>query len=146
MRVHQRDGEVIVDAAGWLGASGSGWFGVAPQRLVDTRAGTASHPTIKGRLVPRRPLTVALGTNPGVPPASTAAVVNLTVVHPSAPGYLTAYPGPCTATPPLVSNVNYVANDVRPNLAAVRIGPGSQICLVSLAALDVVIDLQGWFG
>ena len=47
--------EVILDATGWLGGSGSGFFGVAAQRLVDTRPGEgAMHLSIKGRVQPGR--------------------------------------------------------------------------------------------
>ena len=63
-------------------------------------------------------------------------------VRPS-PGYLTAYP--CGTTPPLASNVNYAAGEVRPNLVAVRIGTNDSVCLISQQAVDVVVDLGGWF-
>ena len=46
--------EVIVDATGWLGGSGSGFFGVAPQRLVDTRPGEGAAPVDQGKGAARR--------------------------------------------------------------------------------------------
>jgi hypothetical protein len=136
--------QIVVDAAGWLAGSGAGMFGVTPQRLVDTRAGSpALHNTVKGRLTPFVPFVVPAGTSSGIPADATAAVLEVVAIGSTQPGYLTAYP--CGSTPPLASNVNYAAGEVRPNLVAVRIGADDSVCLISQQAVDVVVDLGGWF-
>ena len=136
--------EVIVDATGWLGGSGSGFFGVAPQRLVDTRPGEgAAHMSIKGRVQPGAPLVVPVGTSSGVPGSANAVALNVTAVSPSAAGFLTAHP--CDAPAP-TSTVNYVAGDIRPNMVLVRSDANDRVCLSTLQPTDVVVDLLGWFA
>jgi hypothetical protein len=136
--------QIVVDAAGWLAGNGTGMFGVTPQRLIDTRPGSpALHNAVKGRLAPFVPFVVPAGTSSGIPADATAAVLEVVAVGPTSPGYLTVYP--CGTTPPLASNVNYAAGDVRPNLVAVRIGTNDSVCLISQQAVDVVVDLNGWF-
>ena len=136
--------QIVVDAAGWLAGSGTGMFGVTPQRLIDTRPGSpALHNVVKGRLAPFVPFVVPAGTSSGIPADATAAVLEVVAIGPTSPGYLTAYP--CGTTPPLASNVNYAAGEVRPNLVAVRIGTNDSVCLISQQAVDVVVDLGGWF-
>ena len=114
-----------MDVAGWLGPTGTGFKGITPQRLVDTRGGHRVHP-ILGR-TGAGPLVVPMGTSPGVPADASGAVLNVTVVGPAAPGFLTVYP--CSSPLPNASNVNFGAGDVRPNLVAVRIGPADNVCI-----------------
>jgi hypothetical protein len=136
--------EVIVDATGWLGPTGSGFFGVAPQRLIDTRPGEpALHGTIKTRLQPGTPLVVPVGPSSGIPASSNAVALNVTVVGPSEAGFLAAHP--CDAPVP-TSNVNYVAGDIRPNLVMVRSDAADRVCLSTMRPTDVVVDLLGYFA
>ena len=132
----------IVDVAGWLGPTGTGFKGITPQRLVDTRGGAAVHP-ILGR-TGAGPLVVPMGTSSGVPANASGAVLNVTVVGPSSPGFLTVYP--CSSPLPNASNVNFGAGDVRPNLVAVRIGAADNVCIQATAPADILVDLAGWFG
>ena len=138
--------QIVVDAAGWLAGNGNGLFGVTPQRLIDTRPGSPAAPQrCEGPARSFVPFVVPAGTSSGIPARShaTAAVLEVVAVGPTSPGYLTAYP--CGTTPPLASNVNYAAGDIRPNLVAVRIGTNDSVCLISQQAVDVVVDLDGWF-
>jgi hypothetical protein len=136
--------EVIVDATGWLGPTGDGFFGVAPQRLIDTRPGEAAlHSTIKTRVQPGTPLVVPAGPSSGIPAAANGVVLNVTVVGPSEAGFLAAHP--CDAPVP-TSNVNYVAGDIRPNLVMVRSDAADRVCLSTMRPTDVVVDLLGWFA
>ncbi len=134
--------KVIVDATAWNGSTGGGVVPVTPQRLVDTRPGAAAiHAALKGR-IQTAPLEVPAGASSGVPPAATAVVVNVTVVGPVGPGWLTAFP--CGVAAANTSSVNYAAFDVRPNQVAIRIGAGEKVCLSSSALTDVIVDLAGW--
>jgi hypothetical protein len=65
---------------------------------------------------------------------------NITVVDPSAAGFVTVWP--CNERP-LASTGNYRAGVVRPNAAAVAVSPDGDLCLFTLASTDVVIDLTG---
>ena len=75
-----------------------------------------------------------------------AAAINFVVVTPNAAGYITAFP--YLATQPLASTVNYVAGDVRSNLAIVKIdqGPSTpEMSVYSFAQTHLVADVVGYF-
>lgn len=79
----------------------------------------------------------------GVPADAAAAVLSVTVTGPRRPGWLVAFP--CGAPRPFASNVNYVAGQDVPNLVVSGIGSGGRVCLFANQALDLVVDVQGWF-
>jgi len=70
--------------------------------------------------------------------------LNVIAVDPAAPGFLTAYP--CDRGRPTTSNVNYVTEPVVSNLVVVPTDTAGEICIYSLAAVDVVVDLAGTFA
>jgi hypothetical protein len=72
-----------------------------------------------------------------------AAVINVTAVHPTAAGYVTAYP--CDRSRPETSNLNYLAGDVVANLVVARPDADGKVCLFSFATTDLVVDLAGGF-
>ena len=69
--------------------------------------------------------------------------LNLTVVDPSAPGFITAYP--CDGPRPVASNVNYVAGQVVANGVIAPVSASGKVCLYSSVATDIIVDLAGWF-
>ena len=82
----------IVDVAGWLGPTGTGFKGDQPRSGSSTPAAARPpHPEIIGR-TGAGPLAVPMGPSSGVPANATGVVLNVTVVGPSAAGYLMAYP------------------------------------------------------
>lgn len=75
-----------------------------------------------------------------------AAVINFTVVTPSAAGYITAFP--YLATQPLAATVNYTAGDIRGNLAIVKLDQGASLAELSVytfAQTHLVGDIVGYF-
>ena len=134
---------VLVDVAGSFGSSGTSDFvALDPVRAVDTRlaigrpdtakvaAGTAIEIPLKGRL--------------GVPGDATAVVINVTAAEADGVGFLTVYP--CSATPPVVSNVNYIANRAVPNLATVRLSSAGSVCVYSERNAHVIVDVFGAYA
>ena len=114
----------------------SGFVGTDPRRLLDSRTG---RPLGAGRAI-----ELQVAGRAGVPASASAAVLNVTAVDPCAAGFLTVFP--CgSAAPPLASNVDYAAGDVRPSLTVARLGPGGRACIYSMVQTDVVVDLMGWF-
>ncbi len=109
--------------------------GLAPTRIVDTRSDAP------GRLAARATLTVDFGRS--IPDDATAVAVNLTAVNPSAAGFLTAYP--CDRPVPNASSVNHAARATRAAAAVVPLSSDDTICIVTDAASDVIVDLQGAF-
>ena len=86
---------------------------------------------------------VELDLSGKVPAGTTAVSINLTAVTPAAGGFLAAYP--CGGAPPVTSNVNFLAGQIRPNHVVVGLGAGSRLCVLSSAVTDVIVDLQGAF-
>ncbi|HYU33166.1 MAG TPA: glycoside hydrolase family 44 protein [Thermoanaerobaculia bacterium] len=116
----------------------------APCRLIDTRT---SDPTNGGpKLTAGVERLFAATGRCGLPAAARALAVNVTVVGPTAGGYLTGYPG--GSAPPITSLVNFRAGQARSNnavLSLARNGAGTLALRASFADLDVVVDVTGWF-
>jgi hypothetical protein len=141
------DVHLIVDVAGWFGTggahtNGSGFTGVTPSRLLDSRnaIGGPKRPFAAGET---RLLKVA-GVG-GVPSNAASVVVNITAANTTGWGYTTAFPAGSAV--PTASNLNYRAGDVRANLAVVRIGDNGSIGLhAAESATDLIVDVLGSFG
>jgi len=134
--------DVVIDVSGWY-SDGSGPGGAlftsapSPTRVMDTRHGTGAVPG--GSSLP-----LQLGGVAGIPADAKAVVVNLTATDTSSFGYVTAYPA--GVTPPVASDLNFVAHDTVPNLVVVTLGPGGVAnFLNSNGTADMVIDVEGWF-
>lgn len=141
--------DVIADVVGYFDSDRSTEHGryvtQTPERLVDTRIGLGG--TYGG---------LPDGVQWTTPYAITAAVVNVTVVEPPAPGFLTLYP--TKGRVPLASNVNFVAGQVVANAAVAvygsipapsplgAIGTFGAVFAYSSVATDVVVDEFGWFS
>jgi hypothetical protein len=80
----------------------------------------------------------------GVPIDAGAVMLNVTAVSPGAPGFLTVFP--CANTMPLASSVNYGPSDVVANAVLAKIGAGGKVCIYSLAAIDIVVDVTGYIA
>ena len=139
--------ELVVDVAGWF--EGDAFVGATPQRSVDTRDGTGGQ---LGQLVENAPLTIKVtniaaktagGADTLVPMTTSAVALNVTVVNPAAAGFVTVYP--CDVPRPLASNVNFVAGQVVANGVVAPAGSNGEVCVYSLSATDIVVDLAGWF-
>lgn len=132
------DTDVIVDELGRLDAeSGYGWHLTDSRRVLDTRQCTGT--TCGGGTGPARAgevVRVDLGTD------SPAAVVALTVVRPTARGFVSA--GRCseiTGGTPSTSNLNHLAGQTVTNLALVGLDAG-ELCVYTDATSHLVIDVQ----
>jgi hypothetical protein len=106
------------------------------ERLADTREVTMS--TNGNRLGGGGVLHVA------VPAQATAVTLNVTVTEPTAAGFVTVYP--CTATPPFVSNVNFVSGQTVAEAVTVAVSTSSEVCVFASVPMHVVVDLSVSFG
>lgn len=126
---------VIVDVQGeWTSAAPEGFTAVAPHRLVDTRSSGQ-------RLAPGGRIEIPVAGRAGVPAGASAAFVALTSDRSSAAGYLTAWS--CDGPAPVVSNVNHGAGVPSTNAAMVRLSSSGTLCVSSLVASDVIVDVFG---
>jgi acetyl esterase/lipase len=123
-----------------------GYYTVTPCRLLDTRgpAGPAGGPALAAGAA--RQLTA--GGSCGVPAEATAVAANVTLVAPSADGFLTAYPAGGQRPP--TSTVNAARGQTRANGAIVPLAgmPPALTVFYGGAAgaqADVVVDVVGYF-
>jgi len=126
---------------------------VNPCRIIDTRlAGGA----IAANSVRHFDVTAVSGyasqggdsgnCNTGNAGSFAAAVINFTVVTPTAAGYITAFP--YLATQPLAATVNYTTGDIRGNLATIQLDQGasaSEMSVYTFAQTHLVADIVGYF-
>ncbi len=135
--------DVIVDVNGWFG---SGFVGVTPRRLVDSRVGEpqGAVSVVKqqygGAVVLQVPV---LGVG-GVPGSGVGAVaLNVTVTGSSGAGFASVFP--CGGAVPGVSSVNFGAGQTVANAVVAPVGSGT-VCVYSNVMTDVIVDVSGWFA
>ena len=85
---------------------------------------------------------VQVGGEGGVPSDASMVLFNATAVNTGGPGFLTVFP--CGEAVPPTSTLNFTAKAIVPNFVLARIGTAGQVCLYSMAATDVVIDVAGY--
>lgn len=131
------DADLVVDVVGWFR---SGFVGVTPGRVMDTREGLGGLVLEPGA---SRKLQVA--GLAGVPTSgATAVALNVTVVEPTSAGYVTVWPG---AERPTASNLNFVAGQTVANAVLVGLGSdGSVMLFNSSGNTHLVVDVAGWFS
>ncbi|KGN37643.1 hypothetical protein [Knoellia subterranea] len=115
-----------------------------PARLLDTRTGIgAAAVKIPARGTLRLQVTGRGGV--GATGTVSAAVLNVTVVAPSASGYITAYPD--GAGRPNASNVNFGSNQTIANLGAVRVGTNGRVAFYngSEGSIHLLVDVSGYY-
>jgi len=142
-----QDIDAVVDVAGFF-SSVDGFFPLtAPGRLTDTRAGSGTIDGADagvGRLEGGVTHEVFVAGRAGVPTGATSAVLNVTAVDASAPGFVTVWP--CGVDRPLASNVNYETGETSPNGVIAKIGADGKVCIYASQAIDAVVDVAGYFG
>ena len=136
-----------------LGAGGE-YHAVAPQRIYDSRPGTAVNEAAPGPKAanPAQPTfdiaVLGLGGVPNRADDVLAVVVNITVTEPTAGGWLNAYGAGSPAG--IASIVNFSTGQTVPNLSIVRPNDGRlAIKLFTQSAsgsAHVVVDVFGWFS
>jgi hypothetical protein len=138
--------DLALDVSGWLPATGT-LATTTPARFLDTRSGP-EHPTVDGAFAGIGPIgagqvaEVMIAGRNGIPSDAIAALVNVAVVLPDGPGFLTLYP---CGDRPTTSSVNHTgAGTVRANNAVVKLSPTGTVCVFSLAGTDVILDVAGW--
>jgi hypothetical protein len=134
---------VIVDVAGTF--PGDRFVPLpAPARVLDTRSADSTVDgrfAGKGRRAEETTLQLDIGGRAGVPIDAAAAVVNITVLG-AKDGFLTAHPP--GAGRPLVSNLNYAADQTVANTAIVGLGGNGRACLFNHRDTHVIVDVVGW--
>jgi hypothetical protein len=127
--------EVVVDVSAWF----SSGLQPAAGRLVDTRDDGPGR-----TLVPGAPLHVPVVNRFGVPASAAGVALNVTAVNTADAGWLRVWP--CASPEPSTSSVNYAfAGAVEPNAVVVPVDATGEVCVGTMTATEVVVDVSGWF-
>ncbi|MEN9504235.1 MAG: hypothetical protein RI958_161 [Actinomycetota bacterium] len=135
---------LIADITAWYrDDQPDGFTPLVPERFLDTRTGLGTSGA--GKVPGGRVLKLQVAGR-GLVPSDTAtgAAVNVTVVEPDGPGFVTVYP--CDApTIPETSNLNFVAGDIVPNLVFSKLAGDGTLCLYTTTRTDLLVDVAGYF-
>ena len=117
---------------------------LTPTRILDTRDGTGVG--VAGAVAANGTVNLKIFGAGGIPTSNVSAVVmNVTEVAPTAAGNITVYPSGVSM--PTVSNLNFRAGDVRPNLVTVKLGADGYVKLTNSSAgsTHLIADVAGYF-
>jgi len=139
--------DLVADVAGYFGG-GTDLNALSPARLLDTRTGTVTidgHFQGTGALPAGGTLNLMIGGRDGIPSSGVgAAILNVTAVQPTAPGYLMLWPS--DAAQPFASNLNFMSGDTIPNLVISKVSALGEVSIYnSVGNTDVIADVAGWF-
>ena len=142
--------DLIIDVTGYFlaGTSGDGYVAYGPQRVMDTRPNSGI-PGPSGVFPAGQPRSIPIAGVAGLPANGIVAVAgNLTVVGPTAAGYVTLGPDP-TNKPP-TSTINFPKGDTRANNVVVPLNADGSLSAVYMtttpgATVHLVLDISGYF-
>ncbi len=139
--------DLAVDVDGWY-PNGAAYDPVAPARLLETRTGTGmqtvDHQSEGIGVRDAGSVTELLvAGRGGVDGAASAVALNVAVVDARGPGFVTVYP--CGQDRPNAANLNYVTGQTIANAVLAKVGNGGKVCLFTYGAIDLVVDVDGWF-
>lgn len=122
-------------------ASPSGFVGLTPRRVFDTRDGTG------GRAAPLGPgesFSFGLAGQFDIPATAVAVAMNLTSVDATAPSFVTVWPS--GQLRPFTANLNPVPGMAVPNLVVARLGgDGAAAFFNNSGSVHLVADVVGYF-
>jgi len=118
---------------------------VTPFRIVDTRTGATDPATYAGKTLAAATSLNVQVTGGVVPAGASGAVLNVTATNTSLPGFLAVYPEG-TTQPPLVSNLNFTADETVANLVTVPLSATGMATIYNSAGnTDVLVDVEGYY-
>ena len=135
---------LLLDVAGYVPDGTDSLSTIPAARLFDSRAGlplvdgTADGPRIPGGEFREIQVT----GRAGVPDDASAALLNVGIVFPDGPGFVTLWPcGPM----PTTSNLNHaLGGGVRANNAVTKLSADGKVCVYTLSGADLILDITGW--
>jgi len=136
---------LLVDVVGWIDA-GSNLQQPTAARLADTREGESTVDgqfAGDGRLAGGSTYEVRVAGRGGITTEARAGIVNVAVVEAGAPGFVTVHG--CLDQTPLASSINYLTGDTLSRELVVELDDEGDLCVFTLADIDLVIDGVGQF-
>ncbi|WP_159395597.1 hypothetical protein [Streptomyces sp. 3211] len=144
LRNHAGSVDLIADVTGYYTDKGPGsaLTPLSPSRFLDTREGLGAP---RARVGAGGVVTLQVAGVKGVPAAGvTAVVMNVTAVSPTEAGFVTVYPNGQAV--PGVSNLNFTAGQIVPNLVTVPVVNGKVDLRNHAGAVDLVADVTGYYS
>lgn len=130
--------DVLVDAVGWFGPTGTRYMPVTPTRSFDSRNDIGGLVRFSGGSAQELDLVAA-----GVPAGATSVVMTVTATTMSTPTYVTVWPH---AQPqPPTSDLNVISTADTSNLVVAALGAGSLDVLIGHGRGHLVGDVVGYF-
>ena len=133
---------LIADVLGYFSANGGSFAPITPARVLDSRNGTGG---VSGKVGPNSSIEFTVRGVGGVPAFGVRTVVlNVTAAEPTVGGYLTVYPNDPR---PNASNLNFVANQVIPNLVVAQVNSQGKVKIYNeQGSTHVFADVVAWFN
>jgi hypothetical protein len=141
---------IIADVVGWIDdgtLGGTGFVGITPVRLADTRFNVGLGARVHSGDV--RSLTVSPSSAKNeVPRGVSAVVLNVTADNPSDVGFVTVFPS--NTSLPTASNLNTRPGEARANLVVAPVGADGKVNFYLNAnntggSADLIVDAVGYF-
>jgi FtsP/CotA-like multicopper oxidase with cupredoxin domain len=130
--------------------AGATYVGVIPNRIVDSRKGTALNiTTLTSGVAKKIQITNRVPGDPtrNIPSTAVAVTGNFTVVKPGSLGYVALTTTPTNT--PGVSTINFPAGDTRANGVTVPLAPDGSLGVTFIGTggktADVLFDVTGYF-
>jgi SpoIID/LytB domain protein len=133
---------LVVDVSGWFGPTATSLFhALMPSRVMDTRENVGlAGPFAAGQ---NRAIRV-VGTD-GVPASGVRAIAaEVTSVDAAVAGYITVHP--CISPVPAISMVRNYARATAATTVAGIVDAQGRWCLQASTAMQILIDVSGWYG
>src|SRR5688572_19765896 len=146
-RAHAQD--PVTDALNVVPTPPIAFVGIAPCRLVDTRASSGfSGPFGPPALVGQPPggtfRFFPVNDNCGIPATAQAVSANFAVTNTSGNGFISVWPGDGAQPVPLIASMNFSTGQTIANAALVPLG-GVGINVRARVATELIIDVKGYF-
>ncbi|WP_371479871.1 hypothetical protein [Kitasatospora sp. NBC_00315] len=136
--------DLLADVTGYYtdAATGSALTTITPSRFLDTRSGVGAK---QGRIGRDGVVTLQVAGVNGIPATGvTGVVMNVTAVYPTDAGHVTVYPDGQPV--PDVSNLNFTAGQIVPNLVTVPVVNGKVDLRNFSASVDLIADVTGYYS
>ena len=134
-------GHLVVDLEGWYESATTATAGrfvpITPERVLDTRNADVGRPEAGSTTV-----LALTGRTTGAPIAASSVVLTVTAIAPARAGYVTVWGD---GGRPLASNLNVAVGETRANQVVVPMGADGSVRLYNSMAVDVAVDVAGWF-
>ena len=133
---------LVLDVSGWFGPTASSDFhALMPSRLLDTRDDVG----LVGSFSASQNRAISVVGSGGVPATGVTAVsAEVTSVDATRAGYITVHP--CISPVPGISMVRNFANSTAATTVTGIVDGAGRWCLQASVAMNVLIDISGWYG